>query len=134
MDLLVKEVLDSYPENIRRKLMLIRQMIFEIAQEQLLDTPIETLKWGEPSYLTKKGSTVRLAFNAKQPLQYGVYFNCRTSLIETFKELYPSDFHYMTNRAIIFQVSQHIPISPLRHCLSLSLRYHSIKHLPLLGV
>jgi hypothetical protein len=37
------------------------------------------------------------------------------------------------NRAIVFNVTDEIPVSELKHCVSLALTYHRIKHLPMLG-
>ena len=70
---------------------------------------------------------------AKSPNHISVYFNCRTVLVETFKELYMDTFSFVGNREIILPLSKPIPMQELKHCISMSLRYHSIKHLPLLG-
>jgi hypothetical protein len=70
----------------------------------------------------------------KFPNQVFVYFNCKTTLIETIKEIYGDLFVYEGNRAIVLDLSKAIPLAELRHCISLSLRYHKIKNLPLLGI
>ena len=67
------------------------------------------------------------------PEQYYLYFHCQTKLIETFKTLYPAEFHFEGNRAMVFQQSDKIDIEPLKHCISMALDYHRIKHLPMLG-
>jgi hypothetical protein len=54
-------------------------------------------------------------------------------LVGTFKELYPKKFKFEANRAIIFDIEQQLPIHELKHCISMSLNYHKIKHLPLLS-
>ena len=52
-DAAVKAVFDGYPEPIRSKLMALRSMIFETARRTDGVGDIEeTLKWGQPSYLT----------------------------------------------------------------------------------
>ncbi|MEE9326716.1 MAG: DUF1801 domain-containing protein [Cocleimonas sp.] len=131
---IVLSVLHKYPQEIQQNLMNIRSLIIETAQEDAeIGTIEETLKWGEISYLTAKGSTIRLAWKASMPNQYGVYFNCKTKLVDTFKEIYRDTFKYETNRAIILSNKQEIPVKPLKHCLQLALTYHNIKHLPLLG-
>jgi hypothetical protein len=125
----------SYPEHIQSKLHYLRQLILETAEEdEDIGEIEETLKWNEPSYLTKGGSTVRFDWKPKTPDQYAIYFNCKTTLIETFKEIYLDDFVYEGNRAIIFQLGDEIPQNALKHCIALSFKYHHIKHLPLLGV
>ncbi len=93
----------------------------------------ETLKWGEPSYLTKGGSTIRMDWKQKSPHQYALYFNCNTSLVETFKSLYRGFFTFEGNRAIVFCETDELPVDALKHCVSLALRYHRLKHQPLLG-
>jgi hypothetical protein len=94
----------------------------------------ETLKWGEPSYITKSGSTIRIDWKKPSPHQYAMYFNCNTRLVETFKELYSDTFNYEGNRAIVFDEDDEIPIDELKQCISASLTYHARKHLPLLGL
>jgi len=111
----------------------IRELIFNVAQQDGIANIEETLKWGEPSYVSSIGSTVRFDWKLNYPDQYGIYFNCKTVLIETFKEIYGDIFEYEGNRALIFKIEQPIPKKALGHCISMSLRYKKIKHLPLLG-
>ena len=130
----VKSTLQLYPDEIQNKLLDIREMIFELASTHAAIGDIEeTLKWGEPSSLAKHGSTVRLAWRKSAPEQYGIYFNCKSKLIETFKEIYPTTFAYSDNRAIILNPKLKIPSNELKHCLQMALTYHKIKHLNLLG-
>lgn len=125
---------DSYPLPIREKLLALRGLIFEVASEQNGIGDIEeTLKWGEPSYIAKSGSTIRIAWKASNPENYAMYFHCGTKLVDTFKELHGGKFRYEGNRAIIFSESEKPPIKELRQCIALSLTYHRVKHLPLLG-
>lgn len=133
MDLTVKQKFESYPEDISILLNDIRDLIFQLAQQNNIEQITETLKWGEPSYISKVGSTIRFDWKAKQPEQYVIYFNCKTSLIETFKEVYGDLFVYSGNRAIIFNKDDNIPLKELAHCISMALRYKKIKHLTLLG-
>ena len=129
----VKRVIDSYPKEIQDKILQLRQLIFSVAKEVDL-TLRETLKWNEPSYLSKDGSTVRIAWRKSFPNQYGIFFNCKTNLIETFKEIYPQEFTFEGNRILIFALDEELPEKELKHCIQLSLNYHALKHLPLLGV
>ena len=130
----MKNTFRLYPPQIQSKLLYLRQLIFEVASENKeIGAIVETLKWGEPSYLAKNGSTIRIAWKKTQPHEYAIYFNCKTSLVETFKEIYNDTFSYDGNRAIIFDADQPIPATQLKHCFLLSLTYHRIKHLPLLG-
>lgn len=124
----VTAVFADYPEHIRGKLLFLRELIFEtaVATEGVGELE-ETLKWGEPSYLTpqtKSGSTVRIDWKAKNADQYAMYFKCTTNLVETFREKYPVQFKYGGNRSIIFDVDDDIPVEELRDCIALAMTYH----------
>ena len=130
----VERKFQTYPEEMQRKLRFLRQLITEVASE----TPgigdlEETLKWGEPSYLAKGGSTVRLGWKESRPEHYAMYFNCNTKLVDTFKELYSDLFVFEGNRAIVFHRNDRVPSKALKHCVALSLQYHKLKNRPLLG-
>jgi len=130
----VKKVFDAYPDNIREKMMFLRQLVLETAKEIDGINPLEeTLKWGEPGYLAKSGSTIRMDWKKSNPDQYVMYFHCKTKLVDTFKELYKDKFNFEGNRAIVFDIDDKVSVGELKHCISLSLTYHNIKHLPLLG-
>jgi len=131
----VAKVFKNYPKHMRKKLLFLRQLVLDTASEtEGVGIVEETLKWGEPSYVTKSGSTVRMDWKESSPHQYAMYFQCKTKLVDTFKELYRDDFKFEGNRAIVFDEDDEIPIDELKHCISLSLTYHSRKHLPMLGV
>lgn len=130
----VQAKFETYPENARRQLESVRQLILTIAAEDALGDVEEVLKWGEASYLVKGGTTIRIDWKAKDPDAIKVFFHCQTRLIETFKEIYLSEFEYEGKRAIVIPLSMNIEQSPLGHCIELALKYHRLKHLPLLGV
>ena len=130
----VDEKFNSYPEEVKGKLLHLRQIILDAANKtDYIKELEETLKWGEPSYLAKKGSTVRIDWKKKTPDQYAIYFKCTSKLVSTFRALYKDDFQYENNRAIIFKMDDAVPEKKLSHCVSLALSYHNLKHLPLLG-
>ncbi len=69
------------------------------------------------------GTTVRIdALKAHD--HFAVFFHCRTDLVPTFRALYPGEFAFHGQRAIVFQVGSSLPADALRHCLSLALTYH----------
>jgi hypothetical protein len=87
----------------------------------------ETLKWGQPSYLTaetKSGSTIRIDGVNGNASQYAMFVHCQTDLVATFRELYPKQLTYGGNRSVIFEVNGDIPEPELRHCVALALTYH----------
>ncbi|TDO95347.1 DUF1801 domain-containing protein [Marinomonas balearica] len=129
----IAKIFDAYPEKATFVLMQCRQAVFDIAQEYELGAVEETLKWGEPSYFVKGGSAVRMNWKPNQPDCCFVFFHCQTKLVSTFREVYGDLFEYQGKRAIALRLDAPIPLDQLKHCLSLAMRYHSIKHLPLLG-
>lgn len=131
----VLDTIESYPSNIKNCVLEMRNLIIETAKEMdEIDELIEDLKWNEPSYITEIGSTLRVGWNSSRPDQYGLYFHCQTTLIETFRYVFPDHFTYEGNRAIIFKPGEAIPLDELKLCISLALKYHKVKHLPYLGV
>ena len=123
----------SYPKDVRSKLECLRALIMEVARDEGVEDVEETLKWGEPSYKSKMGSAIRIDWKKRQPDRYSMYFNCKTKLVSTFKEIYPDSFSYAGNREIYFKMNESLPTKELKHCIYLSLNYHKIKQLPLLG-
>lgn len=112
----------------------LRNLILETAEEtETVRGLEETLKWGEPSYLTKYGSTIRMDWKAKKPDQYCLYFKCTSKLVPTFREVYGDLFDYENNRALIFTNEADLPVKELKECIRMGLEYHKLKHLPLLG-
>ena len=118
---------EGYPPAVRRKLLALRELVFRTAAA----TPgvgviEETLKWGEPAYVTpnKAGSTVRIDWKSKEPGHYAMYFHCRTGLVETFRSLFPQDFKFDGNRALVFAIDDRVPIDALAWCVAASLTHH----------
>jgi Domain of unknown function (DU1801) len=124
----VKEVFDGLSPAVRKKLMGLRKLIFEVANRtDGVGELTETLKWGQPSYLTEKsksGSTVRIGREKKTDGDYAIYFKCQTTLVASFKKRYKDKFRYEGNRAILFRVDDKIPVRELSHCISMALTYH----------
>jgi hypothetical protein len=127
----VDAVFDAYPKPLKAKLLALRRLIFDTAKTTKgVGALQETLKWGQPSYLTpetKSGSTIRIDQVKSAPGQYAVYFHCQTNLVETFRELYPKEFSYGGNRSILLNAKGEVPEAALRHCVALALTYHLTK-------
>ena len=124
----VAKAFEAYPPSIRRKLLALRALILKTAAStQGVGELEETLKWGEPAYLTsesKIGSTIRINWKKSAPGKYAIYFNCQTSLVETFKTLFPREFEFEGNRAIVFSESSAVPTDALAFCIRAALTYH----------
>jgi hypothetical protein len=131
----VARVFANYPDHVRPKLLALRDLIIEAAGElEDVATLEETLKWGEPSYITKHGSTLRMDWKPKSPNQYALYFKCTSRLVETFRAVFKDTFTFEGNRAIVFQLEQSVPVRELKLCIQAALTYHKVKVLPTLGI
>jgi len=131
----VASVFDSYPDEVRDKLLNLRRLIIEAANEvETIKSLEESLKWGEPSYLVINGSTLRIVWKKSKPEQYAIYFKCTSKLVSTFKVVYKDRFNFEGTRAITFQMSETIPEVELKKCIKAGLTYHKVKQLPTLGL
>ena len=130
-DPLVAKAFDACPDDMRRKLLALRELIFRTAAATAGAGVIEeTLRWGEPAYLTSQtgsGSTIRIAWKKARPAEYAMYFNCQTTLVETFRTLFPTEFSYQGNRAIVFNASGPVAKDALAFCIAAALTYHRKK-------
>ncbi|AOP32979.1 hypothetical protein A0128_03305 [Leptospira tipperaryensis] len=124
----VAEVFRTYPKNIRKRLLSVRELIFKIAKTtEGVGNLEETLKWGQPSYLTpqtKSGSTIRIDQVSSEENIYALFFHCQTNLVETFRELFPKKIQFEGNRCILLNVKDPIPTKELSVCISMALTYH----------
>jgi hypothetical protein len=129
----VAAVFKRYPARVTEGLARLREIIFDTASRTSgVGELEETLKWGQPSYVTKSGigSTIRIDALRNNPGYYAVYFHCQTTLVETFRKLYPCEFTYVGSRSIVFHVADHIPEEQLSHCIAMALTYHRNKQRP----
>ncbi len=131
----VESVFNSYPETVKKQMRYLRKLVIDTASEiAMLEKMEETLKWGEPSYVTKHGSTLRMDWKEKTPNQYALYFKCTSKLVPSFKKLFKDKFNFEKDRAIVFELNDDIPETELKQCITMALTYHKVKKLPLLGM
>ena len=136
-DAQVSGVFEAYPAPARRKLLAPRELIFKTAAAtEGVGVLQETLKWGEPAYVTaqsKSGSTVRIGLvkrSSAMPDQYAIYFNCHTNLVDTFRTLFPKEFRFEGRRALLFRLDEAPPRDALAWCIAAALTYHLQKARP----
>ena len=127
----VKTIFEGYPEPVRKKMLALRELVFSAAsQTEGVGAIEETLKWGEPSYLTvrpKSGTTIRMNWNPDRPDECSVFFHCQTNMVSTCQQLYPELFHFEGNRRLSFAADEPMPKEAMQHCLALALTYHRRK-------
>ncbi|ANK82262.1 MAG: hypothetical protein TEF_16795 [Rhizobiales bacterium NRL2] len=128
-DAAVEAVFASYTEPARAGLLALRRLIFETAAATPgVGAVKETLKWGQPAYLTpetKSGSTLRLAPDKQGG--FAIYAHCQTTIIPDFRDLFPDGFDYEGNRAIHFRDADSLPLERLRLLVSSALTWHLSK-------
>lgn len=129
----VAAVFAAYPPHVKPLMLELRELILSCRGEEHIDAIEETLKWSEPSYLAKHGSTLRMDWKPKNPDRIGIYFHCQTLLVETIKEVYGDLFEYEGKRAVLLPLDKPLAKKQLQHCMILALIYHKRKHKPLLG-
>ncbi|TBR41412.1 DUF1801 domain-containing protein [Marinomonas agarivorans] len=129
----IEQKYQVYPAPAQDMFLQLRALLFATADNDM-DYPLEeTTKWGEPSYIMKGGTTIRLDWKSKTPDYFCIFFNCKTKMVATIKELYGDTFLYQGSRAIMFSLAEPLPEQALKHCFFFAMRYHKLKHLPLLG-
>ncbi len=125
---MVARTFKEYPVAFRKKLLAVRKLILAVAKSSSAIGELdEALKWGEPSYLPKEkniGTTIRIHWLKSKPHQYGIYFNCQTTLIADFKKKYAGQFKYEGKRAIILNETDSLPVEQLKGCILMALTYH----------
>ena len=102
----------------RDRLLALRALVLETAaRTEGVGRIEEALRWGEPSYLTpetKSGTTVRIAPVRGDNGQYGLFVNCQTTLVQTYRQMFGDLFTYDGHRALLLHVDDPVPTEPLR--------------------
>jgi hypothetical protein len=124
----VAAVFENYPKKVRTRLMFLRALIFDIAHKTSgVGELEETLKWGQPSYLTSQsgsGTTIRLDQLAALKGKYEICVHCQTTLVGPFKKQYGDGFTYDANRGLVLDAEDDVPVEELSHFIYLALTYH----------
>lgn len=124
----VETAFARFSEETRSRLLAIRALIYQTAQTtEGTGRLTETLKWGEPAYLTavsKSGTTIRLGVAKSAPEECAIFFNCKTSLIHQFREQFAGCFRFEGNRALIIPAQSELPVTELTICIRAALTYH----------
>ena len=118
---------EAYAPALRERLVALRALVLEVAAA----TPgvgklEETLKWGQPSYLTAEtgsGTTVRIDVHPAGGV--ALFVHCQTHLVEQFRQLYPA-LTYEGERAVLLRDGP-VDEDAIRHCVALALTYHARK-------
>ncbi|TQV88092.1 DUF1801 domain-containing protein [Aliikangiella coralliicola] len=124
----VSSAVKNFPPEAKEAFFELRELVYSAAADnKKIGVLHETLKWREPSYLTqqsKSGTTIRIAWNKKYPDSIGIYLNCKTTLVENIRTLFPDDFQFEGNRGLILNLSRPLPVDAILCCFEMALTYH----------
>ncbi|MBO6688791.1 MAG: DUF1801 domain-containing protein [Henriciella sp.] len=126
----VRSALDACPPPARAAVAALRALIIETAAGMPEVGPLtETLKWGQPAYLTqqtKSGTTIRLGWG-EDGRSMSLFVHCQTSLVDAWRQQYNDQLTFIGNREISIPTHTDLPRAPLQHCIAMALTYHSRK-------
>lgn len=117
----------AFPAAARTRLLEIRALILAAANASQTAPLTETLKWGQPAYLParKHGTTIRLGM--ANPETCALYVHCQTTLIDSYRQLFPTEFQYQSTRAVLVPISGDFPAAALQQIAAMALTYHRDK-------
>lgn len=126
----VAQVFDASPHKVRKTLLEVRRVILQTAARMPeVGRITETLKWGEPAYLTeqtKTGTTIRLGWD-DAAASVSLFVHCQTTLISEWRDRYGEELNFVGNRELRLPANRPVPIDTLQHCVAMALSYHSRK-------
>lgn len=115
----ITAVFASYPVEAQAGLAQLRDLIFEVGEGLSVQ---EALRWGQPAYLTAKGSTLRLGIPKSGG--FALFAHCQTTIIGHFATMFAGDFRFDGNRAVLFETPRDIQPDKLRLLIRHGLTYH----------
>lgn len=123
----VARVIGALPRAQADQLRHLRHLVFDVAKAEEVGPLTETLKWGEPAYLTeatRSGSTLRLGPVRGTADTVALFVNCRTSLADSFRERFGPALRVDGDRAVVIGPQDTPDEDVLRTCIALTLTYH----------
>ena len=124
----LQNVICEWPKDAQTHFHGLREIVHDTAASNPKVGPLtETLKWGEPSFLTDKsrsGTTLRICWKAKTPAEIGLFVICRTDMLEQVRALFPDAFRFEGTRAAYLPLSQPIPVDAVSFLTSRTQTYH----------
>jgi hypothetical protein len=123
----VAAAFEKTPPAIRKRLLALRKLIFDMASKTAGVGPVEeTLKWDSPSYLTSEtqsGTTIRIDRVGSQEGVYGIFVHCQSNVVKEFKQKVSTPLKFDSTRGIILDAKDDIP-EEVGYFIYLALTYH----------
>jgi hypothetical protein len=118
----IQAAYDAFPPAARSGALALRALIYEAAKGvEDLAPPTECLRWGQPSYITPIGSTLRIG--VPKSGGFALYAHCQSTIISEFAQTFGADFRIEGNRAVLFQSAHDIQPEKLRLMIEHALTY-----------
>jgi len=116
----VEPAFAAFPTEPRKVLDALRTLILTEAAQLGVEVD-ECLRWGQPSYISAKGSTLRLGIaKSGDP---AIFAHCQTTIISDFAAQFGTDFKIQGNRAVTFSNPHDIQPDKLRLLIAHALQY-----------
>ena len=126
MDSSAESAFNDYPLEYRKPLLQLRELVYAVAAKlPEVGALEESLKWGQPTYTTietKSGSPMRIDRFGEDRI--AIFFHCQTSLVGTFRTMFPDTLEFSQNRAIVLDPHKELPANELSLCIEMALTYH----------
>jgi hypothetical protein len=118
----VKAVFDRYADDVGIRLLELRSLIFSVADDESITALEETLKWGQPAYLSKTGTTIRIDRDETHGGDIALYVNCKTTLVDEWRERFP-EFKFGGTRSLHLRLEDDLEDPRLKMCIADALGY-----------
>ncbi len=121
----VADAIAALPDEHRSTIAALRRLIFDVAEDVGSAPLVEELKWAQPSYRSaraRESTPVRLGTTADGE-HAALLVHCQSSVIPDFRAMFPTEFRYEGNRAILFAPDDDLQVDRLRLCIEHALRY-----------
>lgn len=121
----VRAAFDAAPPDAQRGMLCLRDLIYTVAADlPEIGNLTETLRWGQPAYVTSKRAGASLRLGIPKSGGFALYTHCQTSLIADFTTAFPNMDKVEGTRAIHF--TDATQIDPSRHGMLVNsiLTYH----------
>jgi hypothetical protein len=123
----VESAIADYPDAVRDRILALRAHVWDVAAADPAIGPLEeTLKWGQPSYLTmapRTGPTVRID-RIGSGTDVAIFTHCQTSLVKEFVAIHGDLLETDGTRAVIVPATGAVPWDALREHVRSALLYH----------
>ena len=117
----IAEVIDRYTPGTRAGVLRLRRLICQVARDMAVPVE-EALRWGQPAYLSPRGTTLRLG--PHKAASFALYTHCQSRVIPDFAAAFPGQDRLDGNRAVLFDRLEDVEPERLSQLIGHALRYH----------